>query len=80
MKVICTAPLFADNAGKVVRFFEKYEENVYVKKGGHTANGKSLLGLIALSIYPDSELEIMCEPHNPSFYQELMNLNFFSVR
>ncbi|MFC0188368.1 HPr family phosphocarrier protein [Fictibacillus aquaticus] len=77
MKVICRTPLFAGNAGDVVRFFEKYEERVYVKKGGHTANGKSLLGLIALSCYPDSELDVICEPHNPSFYEELFTIGIF---
>jgi phosphotransferase system HPr-like phosphotransfer protein len=77
MKVICLTPLFAEHAGNAVRFFERYEECIYVKKGGHTANGKSLLGLIALSVYPDSQLEIICEPHNPSFYEELFTVGIF---
>ncbi|MDN4525226.1 HPr family phosphocarrier protein [Fictibacillus fluitans] len=58
MKVIAKKPIYARNAGQFVQFTGRFEESVYVKKGDKTADGKSLLGLIALSIQPGQEIEI----------------------
>ncbi|MCQ6266121.1 HPr family phosphocarrier protein [Fictibacillus sp. WQ 8-8] len=78
MRIIAKKPIYAGNASQFVQFTGSYEEAVYVKKGDKTADGKSLLGLIALSIQPGQEIEISSEANLDSLQRKLLASDLFA--
>ncbi|MDM5199612.1 HPr family phosphocarrier protein [Fictibacillus enclensis] len=77
MKVIAKKPIYAKDAGQFVQFTSRFEEPVYVKKGEKTADGKSLLGLISLSIQPGQEIEITSRADLAGLQDQLFQSDLF---
>ncbi len=77
MKVIANKPIYSANASQFVQLTSSYKENIYVKKGDKTADGKSLLGLIALSIQPGQQVEITSTVDLDPLQKQLMELDLF---
>lgn len=48
-------------AGKLCEVALKYQSKILIRKGTHTANGKSVLGVLAARIQQGDEIEIICE-------------------
>jgi phosphocarrier protein len=77
LKVIAKKPIYAKDAGQFVQFTSRFEEPVYVKKGEKTADGKSLLGLISLSIQPGQEIEITSRADLAGLQDQLFQSDLF---
>ncbi|MBY6035600.1 HPr family phosphocarrier protein [Fictibacillus nanhaiensis] len=78
MIVKATAPIYADRAAKLVELTGSFTESIYIKKGDRTADGKSFLGIIALSIYPDEPIEIICDPPSTDLKAKLLSSGLFA--
>lgn len=78
MIVKATAPIFADRAAKLVELTGSFQESIYIKKGDRTADGKSFLGIIALSIYPDDPIEIICDPPSAPLKEKILSSGLFA--
>ncbi|OOE10486.1 HPr family phosphocarrier protein [Fictibacillus arsenicus] len=78
MIVKATAPIFADRAAKLVELTGSFQESIYIKKGDRTADGKSFLGIIALSIYPDDPIEIICDPPSTYLKEKVLSSGLFA--
>lgn len=48
-------------AGKISEISLQYQSKVQIRKGMHTANAKSILGLLAAKIQQGDEIEIICD-------------------
>jgi phosphocarrier protein HPr len=77
MIVKATAPIYADRAAKLVELTGSFTESIYIKKGDRTADGKSFLGIIALSIYPDEPVEIICDPPSTKLKEKILASGLF---
>ncbi|WNB93635.1 HPr family phosphocarrier protein [Bacillus sp. NEB1478] len=77
MIVKATEPIYAKSAAKLVAVTGSFKESVYLKKGDRTADGKSFLGIIALSIYPDDPVEIICDPPSIQLEEKLLSSGLF---
>jgi phosphotransferase system HPr-like phosphotransfer protein len=75
--VKATEPIYAYSAAKLVEVTGSFQESVYIKKGDRTADGKSFLGIIALSIYPDDPIEIICDPPSLQLEEKLLSSGLF---
>jgi phosphocarrier protein HPr len=71
-------PMYANAAAKLIELTGRFQGSVYIKKGDRTADAKSFLGVIALSIYPGDKIEIMCDPPNTQFEEALLSSGLFS--
>jgi phosphocarrier protein HPr len=76
--VKATAPIYAERAAKLVELTGSFTESIYIKKGDRTADGKSFLGIIALSIYPDDPIEIICEPPSTHLKEKILSSGLFA--
>lgn len=78
MIVKSTVPIYADCAAKLVELTGSFTESVYIKKGDRTADAKSFLGIIALSIYPDEPIEIICDPPSTELKEKILASGLFA--
>jgi phosphotransferase system HPr-like phosphotransfer protein len=76
--VKATAPIYAERAAKLVEVTGSFSESIYIKKGDRTADGKSFLGIIALSIYPEEPVEIICDPPNTHLKERILSSGLFA--
>ncbi|MBN3556011.1 HPr family phosphocarrier protein [Fictibacillus nanhaiensis] len=78
MIVKATRPIYAERAAKLVELTGSFTESIYLQKGDRTADGKSFLGIIALSIYPDDCIEIICDPPNTELKEKILSSGLFA--
>ncbi|MCD8501439.1 MAG: HPr family phosphocarrier protein [Bacillaceae bacterium] len=52
----------------------KYEETVLIKKDHWVVDAKSLLGILAIALQPDQEIEIEVSAQNDQIVNELVEL------
>ncbi|ANC77771.1 MAG: HPr family phosphocarrier protein [Bacillota bacterium] len=78
MIVKATRPIYAERAAKLVELTGSFTESIYLQKGDRTADGKSFLGIIALSIYPDDFIEIICDPPNTELKEKILSSGLFA--
>ncbi|MFY4775882.1 HPr family phosphocarrier protein [Metabacillus sp. RGM 3146] len=64
MKVRAFTPVFADTASRLVNTANQFEERILIKKDHWVIDAKSLLGILALSLQPGDEVEIIDENNN----------------
>ncbi len=74
MKVKVLRPIFAESASKLVNAVSKYEETVLIKKDHWVVDAKSLLGILAIALQPDQEIEISVSTQNEQVVNELVEL------
>lgn len=48
-------------AGLICELSQRYQSKVVLKKGSHTANAKSVLGVLAARVQQGDEIEIICD-------------------
>lgn len=48
-------------AGRISEISLQYQSKVQIRKGTHTANAKSILGLLAAKIQQGDEIEVICD-------------------
>ncbi len=48
-------------AGMLCEICLKYESKIQIRKGTHTANAKSVLGVLSARVQEGDEIEIICE-------------------
>lgn len=77
MKLKVLRPIFAESASKLVNAVGKYEETVLIKKDHWVVDAKSLLGILAIALQPDQEVEITVSTQNEQVINELVELGLF---
>ncbi|TDQ41618.1 HPr family phosphocarrier protein [Aureibacillus halotolerans] len=78
MKVKVLKPVFAEVAGQLVNTASQHSETILIKKGDWVVDAKSLLGVLALSLQPDQEVEITTTPEDQTAAEEsLLSLGIF---
>lgn len=62
-KVVVEEPLglHLRPAGMFCEICLRYESEIQIRKGNHTANAKSVLGVLAARVQQGDEIEIVCE-------------------
>ncbi|MFA5524287.1 MAG: HPr family phosphocarrier protein [Tissierellales bacterium] len=50
--------LHARPAALFVRTCSKYRSDIFIEKGGQEVNAKSIMGIMALGVYPGEEVKI----------------------
>ncbi len=53
--------LHARPAALFVRTCSKYRSEIFVEKEGKRVNAKSIMGIMALGVYPDEEIKIIVD-------------------
>lgn len=53
--------LHARPAALFVRICSKYRSEIFVEKEGKRVNAKSIMGIMALGVYPDEEIKIIVD-------------------
>ncbi|WP_062046574.1 HPr family phosphocarrier protein [Bacillus sp. JCM 19034] len=78
MRVKVLKPIFAETATTLVNTASTFPETILIKKDHWVIDAKSLLGLLAVSLQPDHEVEIeIREGQNDEIYQALLNTGLF---
>lgn len=75
VKVNLIDGLHARPAAEFVRIASQYESSVIVEHNGISVNGKSIMGLLMLGLYPGSEIKIVISGEDEEdVFNELMKL------
>lgn len=53
--------LHARPAALFVRTCSKYRSDIFIEKDGQKVNAKSIMGIMALGVYPDEEIKIIVD-------------------
>ncbi|NGP43636.1 HPr family phosphocarrier protein [Bacillaceae bacterium SIJ1] len=77
MKVRVTQPVFAEAASTLVNAANKHAETILIKKGDWVVDAKSLLGVLALSLQPDQEIDISFPEDNTDIENTLIQSGLF---
>ncbi|MFC0562296.1 HPr family phosphocarrier protein [Halalkalibacter alkalisediminis] len=57
MRVRVLKPIFGDDASRLVNKASEYPETILIRKDHWVIDAKSLLGLLAISLQPNQEVE-----------------------
>ncbi|RSK27733.1 HPr family phosphocarrier protein [Bacillus sp. HMF5848] len=77
MELTVLKPIFAEAASQLVHNASQFSGNVLIKKEQWVVDGKSLLGVLALSLQPEQKIEITYDGHEENFYDTLLALELF---
>ena len=78
MRVKVLKPIFGENANSIVNKASEYPETILIKKGHWIIDAKSVLGLLALSLQPEQEVEFeVRDSSNEEGLESLLNLGLF---
>lgn len=76
MIVKVTKPVFAELASQLVNKTNEFPGTILLKKEHWVVDAKSLLGILALSLQPGQEVELVSE-ENPEAIDAILALDFF---
>ncbi|WP_100407385.1 HPr family phosphocarrier protein [Bacillus solitudinis] len=78
MRVKVLKPVFAETASNLVNVTSKYPETILIKKQHWVIDAKSLLGLLALSLQPDQEVDIEVQDSDSTEpLEDILNTGLF---
>lgn len=77
MKVKVLIPVFGEAASKLVNTANKHQEAILLKKGHWVIDAKSILGVLAISLQPGQEIELVLKGSNSDALQEILELGIF---
>ncbi|WP_332692569.1 HPr family phosphocarrier protein [Halalkalibacter lacteus] len=78
MNVKVLKPIFAESASALVNTASEFPETILIKKDHWVIDAKSLLGLLAISLQPDQEVEIDIQNgSNNEAVEALLSLGLF---
>jgi phosphocarrier protein HPr len=79
MKVSVLKPVFAEDASKLVNTTAAFPETILLKKEHWVVDAKSLLGVLAIGLQPNDELEITGVESEES-EQAILDLGLFEKK
>ncbi|MDT8859750.1 HPr family phosphocarrier protein [Alkalihalobacillus sp. MEB130] len=78
MRVKVLQPIYAKTASQLVNKASQYPETILIKKDHWEIDAKSLLGLIAISLQPDQEIELtVCDSTSTDGLNALLSTGLF---
>ncbi|WP_096434435.1 HPr family phosphocarrier protein [Alteribacter populi] len=79
MKLLVKKPIFAESASVLVNTASKYPATILLKKDHWVVDAKSLLGVLALSLQPEQEVEVTFEGETEeNFIEEIVQTDLFT--
>ncbi|GAE25510.1 hypothetical protein JCM9140_1508 [Halalkalibacter wakoensis JCM 9140] len=78
MRVKVLEPIYAESASVLVNKASEFSETILIKKGHWEIDAKSLLGLIAISLKPNQEIELtVSDSHSTAGIEALLSTGYF---
>lgn len=78
MRVKVLKPIFGETATKLVNTASTYPETILIKKDHWVIDAKSLLGLLAISLQPEHEVELeVRDSENTEPLEALLEIGIF---
>lgn len=81
MRVKVLKPIFGEEASRLVNKASEFPETILIKKDHWVIDAKSLLGLLAISLQPNQEVEIeVRDNQNQEAIESLLTIGLFEKK